>query len=396
MQNSKFDSAFVSRGYLIKTMTIAAFALQVIFLSFSALKAETLWTPSLELSAKYDDNVLFDATDTVDDYVYIIEPGLRYDYNQELTHFTADARAGVRRYQDTDDLDDETYGLSLAGDTNFTQRFNMKGKYEFIKDKTLDSELLETGRAFFPEDRFSHRVVVNPEFYLTERTIIGLEGRYRDVSYDSDRYFDYKAWSVYLPVKRRLETQIDTISLIPGYTFRESDKNESTSYIFGIGWTHETTQRLTFDLTLGARYTDYENLETGQTDENWGGAGALQCSYDFETGNLMINFERDLKNTAGGDQAEVTQVNLRLRWNFTARLGAEVHGGYYYTVTEGEINDDTTEYIKAGPYIYYHLTQNHDLFVAYEYSQEYQKDVDEDPRAERNRVWAGIRLTFPL
>ncbi len=396
MQYCKFDSAFVSRGYLIKTMTIAAFVLQIIFLSFSALKAESLWTPSLELSAKYDDNVLFDATDTVDDYIYIIEPGLRYDYNQELTHFAADARAGVRRYQDTDDLDDEIYGLTLAGDTKFTQRVKMIGKYNFTKDKTLDSELLETGRVFLPEDRYSHQVVVKPEFNITERASIGVEGRYRNVSYDSDRYFDYTAWSVYFPVKRSLATQIDTVSLIPGYTHRESDKNESKSYNFGFGWTHETTQRLTFDLTLGVRYTDYENLETGQTDENWGGVGALECNYDFETGNLMINFERDLKNTAGGDQAEVTQVNLRLRWYFTARLGAELHGGYYYTVTEGEINDDTTEFIKAGPYIYYHLTQNHDFFVAYEYSQEYRKDVVGEPRAERNRAWAGIRLTFPL
>ena len=39
------------------------------------------------------------------------------------------------------------------------------------------------------------------------------------------------------------------------------------------------------------------------------------------------------------------------------------------------------------------------IFIAYEYSNDDVKndaDTEDLPQAERNRIWAGIRLSFPI
>ena len=74
----------------------------------------------------------------------------------------------------------------------------------------------------------------------------------------------------------------------------------------------------------------------------------------------------------------------------------ELRGRYVYAKNEGENNTDTTEYYQVGPEIFYNLTENHVIFIAYDYAQDYQKDLQVDPRAERNRIWAGVSLNFPI
>ena len=272
----------------------------------------------------------------------------------------------------------------------------MDGSYDFIKDTTLDSELEETGRIFIREDRFSHNASLGTSFNLTERTSIGLSGRYRNVTYDSDNNTDYSKWSVGLPVRWLLATQIDTVYISPGYAYSDSDANQAKSYNFRIGWDHLTTERLTLRLSAGVRYTEIKDLETGETDENWGGLGNLKLNYDFQTGSVLLDFERNLENTADGNQVDVSKVGLGLRWNFSQRTGMELKGRYYYTTTEGKTSDDTTEYFEAGPNLFYKLTENHKIFIAYDYSHEKYKDAPNSPNVDRQRVWAGISLNFPM
>ncbi len=375
---------------------MAAMMVQAICLLCSTAMAETIWTPSVQLTGVRDDNIQFSRTDPVDDYIYLAKPQLELNYNQELTQIAADGNIIIRRYQDNDEFNDEIYKFDFKGNTKLSERFRLRGDYEFIKDTTLDSELREVGRIYLREDRFSHDVRLVPSFDLTERTRIGLAGRYRDVAYDSDAFVDYSVWDISLPVSRRLETQIDTIYVSPGYTNRDSDTARSKSYNLRLGWKHETTERLDLDLSVGARHTEHEQVATGETNDSWNGLGALRLNYDFETGSLMIDFQHDLRNTADGNQANVSRLITRLRWYFTERIGLDLNGRYYNTRTEGENNNDTREYIQAGSDLFYNLTENHAVFIAYEYSQDYQENIEDEPRAERNRIWAGIRLSFPM
>jgi Putative beta-barrel porin 2 len=370
---------------------------QIIFMLPGKASAHTRWTPSVDLAAMYDDNILFGGTETIDDYVYTIHPQLKLEYDQEVTQIHSNGGVIFRRYQDNDQFNDEIYNFDINAGTNLSERFRLGSFYRFIKDTTLDSELKETGRIFTREDRMSHSAGLSPTFNLSERTSIGLDGGYRNVTYDSHNFVDYAAWDVSLPVRWKLRTQIDSVYLSPGYSDNDSDTTHSKSYNFRIGWTHKATERLNLDMSLGPRYTELERLSTGETDKSWNGVGILKMGYTFETGLLTIDFRRGLESSASGDQVDVSRVLTTLRWDFAERVGTELNGSYYYTKTEGKNIDDSTEYLQAGAELFYHVTENHILFVAYEFSQEKLKNTTEStPRAERNQVLAGIRLNFPI
>lgn len=396
MRNFTVGSVSIGRRKLLGQILMLAILTAAVCFPLDMLQAETRWTPSVNFSATQDDNIFFEPTDIVDDNIYQLDPGIRYNYDQELTKLSADARVRIRKYQDNDELDDETYRINLNGQSNITERLGLNGRYEFIKDTTLDSELEEVGRIFTREERRSHYASLNPNFKISETTSIGISGGYRDVAYDSDDDVDYSRWDVGVPVRWRLATEIDSVYIKPGYTYTDSDTNRTTSYNFRIGWSHESTERLNLNLAVGARYTEFEDKNTDEEEETWNGLGSLKMKYDFETGYFSVDLLHDLRNTADGNQVNVSRVIMQLKWYFTERMGWELDGRYYYTVTEGNINDDSTEFIRVGPELFYQLTENHLVFIAYEYSQEDQKDVDIDPRSERNRIWAGVRLNFPL
>jgi hypothetical protein len=375
---------------------LALMMVQIVCLLSGPVQADTLWIPSLGLNGMYDDNILFSHTAPVDDYVYTVEPALQLDYRQELTKLHTKASAFVRRYQDNDDLNDENYNFDLNGEIKSTERLGVRGSYELIKDTTLDSELLETGRVFTRNDRLSQEGRLAPYFYLNERMRIDLAGRYRVVDYDSDTEVDYSVWDVYLPLRWRLVTQIDSIYISPGYSYRDSDASTSKSYKLRLGWDHESTERFSFNFAAGVRYTEHEQAGSTETEDKWNGIADLKLEYKFETGTFKTEFQHDLRTTADGDQVNLTKVIAILRWNFTERAGIQLTGRYYYTVTEGATEKDKREYYQAGPQLFYHLTENHFIFIAYSYAADYQKNLAIDPRVDRQRYWAGISLNFPI
>lgn len=391
----KFKSGSVSNGksrpaqWLMMLITIQC-------LLFGVAQADTRLVPSVELNGKYDDNILFSHVDPTDDYIYTLKPAFELDYRQELTQLNTKGSVLVRRYQDNDDLDDENYNLDLMGEIKATERGGVRGSYELIKDTTLDSELLETGRIFIREDRVSQEGRLVPYFNLTERMRIDLGGRYRVVDYDSDAEIDYSVWDVFMPLRWRLATEIDSIYLSPSYSYRDSDANSSKSYKFNVGWEHESTERLSFNFSVGARYTEHERSDNSETEKKWNGIGDLKLEYKFETGAFNTEFKHDLRTSADGNQVNLTKVIASLRWNFTERAGIRLNGRYYYSETEGETDEDKREYFQVGPQLYYHLTKHHLIFLAYDYAQDYQKERTIEPRADRQRIWAGVSLNFPM
>jgi opacity protein-like surface antigen len=396
MNQKNSSSVSCVKDCTIKKIIIAAVTALAVCSVASMAVAEPVWTPSLGLLAEHDDNINFSRTEATDDYIYIIRPGLKLDYDQELTKIAVDGRASIRRYQDNDEYDNETYRFDLDSKSSLSERFKLRAKYNFIKDTTLDSELEETGRIFTREDRFSHDARLNPSFNVTERLSIGLSGRYRAVTYDSDTDVDYTVWDLRLPVRWNMTTEVDTIFFSPGYTYRDSDASNSKSYNFRVGWDHETTERLNLLSSVGARYTELERAGASNTENSWNAIAQIGMNYDYETGAITLDIQRDLRNTANGNQANVTRVIARLRLNFTERIALELNGRYYYTENEGDSTSTTTQYYTAGSELFYNLTEDHRLVIGYEYSQDDRDDVQNEPRAERNKIWAGVSFNFPM
>ena len=78
------------------------------------------------------------------------------------------------------------------------------------------------------------------------------------------------------------------------------------------------------------------------------------------------------------------------------RFGIRFYGAGYYTDTESnEANDEKTVYFEVKPSLYYLLTENHYLELAYQYQNKKELDRPGNPATQRNRAWLGIVLQFP-
>jgi opacity protein-like surface antigen len=398
---AQVDKTNSVRGIIVVAVTVSA-----VCFFFGTVLADTTWTPYMGLSAAYDDNIEFVSTNEMDDYLYLVRPGLKLEHIQEIARIDAEGDVLVRRYQDNDQFDDEIYNLRLNAKSDLSERLSLSGSYRFIKDTTLDSELKEVGRIFVREDRNSHLVGLAPKFDLTERLNIGLEGRYRDVAYDSDTFVDYSVKNINLPVSWLLTTEVDTIYVNPGFTDRDSDTTRSKTYNLRLGWKHKPTERLNLDLSLGARYTELEEYikfeeddsVTTKKSESWSGVGSLQLGYRFQTGQITIDLKRDLAITAVGEQADVTRVRAHLEQAFSERFGMQINGSYYRTINEGENQSRRTELMEAGSELFYKFTESHDVYIGYRYSQEEDESSGtlRDSSAKRNVINAGVRLRFPI
>src|SRR5690606_7618782 len=88
------------------SLIILCFCLIILFPLLASANDVTL-VPSLRISGEYDDNVFFNSTDEVDDYLTIISPGLTFDYATELLNLQSLIVVDFLRYFDETELDTE-------------------------------------------------------------------------------------------------------------------------------------------------------------------------------------------------------------------------------------------------------------------------------------------------
>ena len=109
--------------------------------------------PSLGVKGQYDDNVVFVPTEEDDDFVFTISPAFELTFDSDLIDIQSDIIFDVLRYADNTDLDTVNQLYELNGAYRFRPRWSFSSLISYVKDTTLDDQLLETGRVREREDR---------------------------------------------------------------------------------------------------------------------------------------------------------------------------------------------------------------------------------------------------
>jgi len=139
---------------LMKNSFLIFFCINLLFfiLQFSVIAADVTIIPSLTLKGEYTDNVYFDRTDEVEDYIGHINPALEFGYVSELLDLNASADVDFLYYEDQTDLDTKNQLYELEGVYQIFERWKISGNGSYRKDTTHDSYLEETGRVTVLED----------------------------------------------------------------------------------------------------------------------------------------------------------------------------------------------------------------------------------------------------
>ncbi len=381
-----FDSRWLA-FFLIFTLAVVA--------ARTVEAADSLVTPSLKGFVQHNDNIEFSRVDPLDDTIYTIVPGLKLDYDSITTRFLADMKMEIDRYQNEDAFDSEFYNVVVEADHNLTQRLGLNGEFEFTKDTTLESELAETGRIQFREDRYRYDAGAGVDYRLTELINITLNYKYNNIDYKSDTKVDYNRHQAWFSVGKLLKTQIDRIYITPRYSLRDSDESRVNSYNLNFGWQHGLSETFKLRLEVGGRYTENEDKATNETEYTWGGVVNFRFLKRTERSELDLSYTRNLATTAEGQEVDVDRVRLYFDWALTERFRAGVEGRFYYTKDEKEDDNVYTRYFEVQPSLRYMMTENSSLLLNYTYSLEYDEEEAPNERAERNRVWVGVAFNFP-
>jgi hypothetical protein len=351
--------------------------------------------PSLDIRGEYDDNVLFERTKEIDDYLATISPALTLDYATELLNLESNMGVDFLRYADEKDLNTQNQRFALNGGYRFTERWALSGNFSYIKDTTLESELEETGLVNVRQDRHRYNAGGGLSYQVSELSDMNINYIHTKTDYDFVGNVDYDYDAITLSHNRHLKSERDIITIQPSYSNWDYEVSEMDNYGLSFGWSHSFSETLRLRAFLGARYTEVHFGDERQDYENWGGTADISLRKTGEISSTLLGYRHYFRTSASGEAIEVDRIYCNLRRGVIGRLGIRFSGNLYSTRSEDIFGGKNTRYFNVIPSLDYQITEDHTLQLAYVYSREEDKTLTADPERERNRVWIALNFRFP-
>ena len=374
--------------FFIFCLTNAAFAGQVSLLS------------SLGVKEEYNDNVNFDRENEIDDYITTISPAFKLGYSTALFDINAETILDFLLYHYEPDLNEENQEYNLDAAYRMTERLTLSGDFSYIKDTTLDSELEDTGIVNVRENRRRYDSGGGMVYEISERYDLGCDYLFTKINYDEDDKVDYERQTIKLPFNYHLKNQRDTLTFRPEYSFRDSDTSEVDNYKINVGWSHLFSETFTLKVFAGGRYTETSYDDDRDDNHNSGFNADIKLRKIGETNRSLIGYRRDLRTRASGTEIEVDKFYCRMDQLITERFGVGFDGKLYFTREEDDDNDtnnndEDSVYFTVEPSLFYKITEQHLLRLAYAYAREDDDARDNDQVKDRHKVWLSLSFNFP-
>ncbi len=413
---------------IIKQHTTLVFYLIAVMLTPAAAcyAADITLIPSISLREEFDDNVYYTRGSKIEDMFTQVSPAFTLDYATELLDIKSRAVMDILRYADEDNLDTEFYDINTDGAYNILERYTLTGNFSYIKDTTLESELVETGLADARQDRTRYIGGMGLSYNLDEISQIGMNYNHNKTSYELPEYSDYDVDYVGLYYSVPLNNQVDLFSIqsyyqkyktktssrttiVPYYMFlitaRLSYYSKTDNYGLTFRWMHVFSETLTLSSTLGTRYTetDYSQAwntpsgpqKTIQKNNSWAGIADIKLEKTGETYTASAGYNRDLSYSSTGTPINRDRLSFNATKRITERYTISFFGNLYYTKSDDKITEKDVRHYNFSPSISYNITKDHSLSIRYFYANSYDKTLSTDTKYDRNRIWISLNFRFP-
>lgn len=382
-------------------MTICCLVALILFaLPLDMRASETTLTPQLLIGGRYDNNVLFERTNPIDDYSSVVQPALLLDYKTELSNIDLGADLHFVNYLDRSDMDTVKQYYHMDADTRLSERIRVDAKIGYTIDTLLDSELEETGRVFNREDREQLRAGAGMDYSLSQKSEIGVDYDFYRTDYEQEGRADRKTHSVRTHFSRFFNEGIDCLTVLPRYRYIiTTDDIEVNDFSLSLGWTHKSSEIGALRLFAGGRYTE-QSPTSDNSDPDVEKRDTSGFIFDFsysisdEISSLRIGINRNINLDADGNLREVNRLYSIFKYSLTERLISGISANVYLTRSEDENIDKDLRYFDIRPRLDYSLAANHLLRLSYRYSLEYD-DTQENETVDRSQIELSVILRFP-
>lgn len=250
-----------------------------ILLCFSTsmvFSAETKLLTSVGLRQEYNNNILYNRSDEIDDFISKVIPSLRLNHDTELLKLSALASWSGWLFWDNSDLNRLNQRYGLNGNYRIAERWSISASGRYVLDSTQDSQLDETGSVELGlKDRERLNAGTGLDYAVSERSTLGSDYNYQKTDFERKSSVDTEAHSVRFFYRRKLQNERDVITIFPRFVWGNTDDYDAYSSSLNFRWAHPFSETLDTSITVGVRHTrvDYDD-ERDDTD-NWGGVADM-------------------------------------------------------------------------------------------------------------------------
>lgn len=386
-------------------------------LSSGVLADDFKLIPSVAVREEFNDNIFGSSSDTEDDFITTITPGLELIEHTERLDLNLSAKVSPFFYADHDDLDDIDQNYRGRGRYQITELLGINADAGYNVSNRPDRDIETTGLVESNDKRKRQDYGLGFNYTMTETSAMALSGGYTKEEWDSislDRQ-DLEAYSAGLNFTHNLGKWVDsTIGRLNfGFGRYKFETSDTYNYFTTIGVQHWFSEIVNLMVDLGGRYTDADfyssqlvfvppasyRIQTVETNnKSFGGVGMAILEMQGEVTRSSIRVAYDIRPASGrGTTAQRFDLVFDLRRRLAERSAVAFAAGYYKNKADADEfssreTDEDTFFIR--PSIRWEFFEKFTLEAGYHFTFTDDRVANNDTR--RNLVYLQLSYGIPL
>lgn len=370
---------------------------------------------SVRVEGNYVDNARLTESDPISLSGSTVAPKFTLGVETERSDTTLDGNLWFRRFNRSEfDSDDQELRFNTK---HSGERVDMSLGASMLRDSTLTSELLDSGRVANAQRHEQYQATPSISFFLSERNLISFQGAYSTNRYRGDQFTNYDYWQAGLQWTYMLNERLRFFSQYNHSDYQSDPRQSSFGQSYStrsiddgvqVGGEYALSEAFTVSALIGRTRNDsrYDiddpnnaciflgpllpacSLEDGKTNLSTG-TGTL--SWSNTRNQLSASLTQDTRPSSDGYKLESRQLNLRWSYSVWER------GTLSTELTAGEnkaLGGDSLSKQSDRDFRYANIAYRHRLDDAWyldgKYQYRFQDYTNTDDSAESQGVYFGI------
>lgn len=284
--------------------------------------AELFLTARTEV--RYEDNVTFSSQDEIEDEVFEVTPGVEVLFGKNsLTQGSFSVFERINSYSDNNDLNSNL--TNILFDSSYDGAKLDLGANASFRELNQNSRDARNDATLVRRDVYA--AGVDGEYALTEKSKLGLAGRYDRTQYKTDNFTDQTNYTVPVNYYFAISEKVD---LSAGVQYRKNDvatvDGDSEDYYFNVGARGDFTAKLSGKFSVGYNLREPE-ASTSDDESSIGLKAGLAYAYSPKT-TLTLDLSNDFETGADASGIETSSVTFGARTSLSAAWSVNATVGY--------------------------------------------------------------------
>lgn len=357
-------------------------------------------TPSVSLREEYNDNILFVANETKEDFITTTVP--RVELIEKTERITAQLSSALEviDYLVNSDLRAIDHAQKGSVDYAITPLLNVFSKLDFKQDSRPDRDLQTSGLLLNSSKRELFNGSAGTQYILTEKLSSLVNMSFWNNHFEDPTLVDSKVYGVNGGFAYNLGTYLPqtTGRMILAHNRFEYPIDTVKNYSVSVGMSHDLTETYKVSLDVGPRYS--RSSFAGGVSDDSGVGGAFAVDYTGETTTVNMTLSRDEQGVSGrAGTAERSSLAFSVGRKFFDELRCSLELEYHNNKSQASlarlnVDEDTFSVV---PRIQYMFTKDISLDGDYRYTHFIDRAVSSgDETRERNLVYVRLNYQHPL